>query len=183
MIIGERIRLRGIERPDLPLLTAWLNDPEVRFNLARDWPLSLANEERWFLELPNRPLHEQPLLIEALHADKWQPIGTCSYHGIHWQDRSAEVGIMIGAKEHWNQGYGTDTMRLLLKTGFETLNLHRMYLYVYERNVGAIRAYEKAGFVHEGRQREGRYNGGMYIDVLTMSVLRPEWDALQGGAQ
>jgi len=66
-------------------------------------------------------------------------------------------------------------MRLLLRHGFATLNLHRIYLRVFEDNPRAIRSYEKAGFVHEGRQRQGEYHEGEFHDVLFMSVLRPEW--------
>ncbi len=66
-------------------------------------------------------------------------------------------------------------MRLLLKHGFDTLNLNRIYLRVFSNNVRAIRCYEKAGFVQEGRFRQAHYQDGEYWDVLVMSVLRSEW--------
>lgn len=183
MIYGERIRLRQIERADLPTFVAWLNDPEVRRNLAAYWPMSLAREERWFEEQAQRPVQEQPLVIEARQGESWKVIGNCGFHNLNWHDRNAEMGIMIGAKEEWNKGYATEAMQLLLQVGFETLNLHRLYLRVYERNTAALRAYEKAGFVYEGRQRQGNYDEGGYMDVLMMSVLRPEWDARKAGGQ
>jgi RimJ/RimL family protein N-acetyltransferase len=46
---------------------------------------------------------------------------------------------------------------------------------VYETNLGGIRAYEKAGFVHEGRMRQAEYRAGRYLDVLLMSVLRSDY--------
>ncbi len=67
-------------------------------------------------------------------------------------------------------------MRLLLKVGFETLNLNRIFLRVDVANKGGIRAYEKAGYVHEGRFRQGNYRDGQYEDMLFMSVLRSEWN-------
>jgi RimJ/RimL family protein N-acetyltransferase len=57
----------------------------------------------------------------------------------------------------------------------ETLNLNRVFLRVYAENVRAKRAYDKAGFVEEGRLREGVYKYGKYDDVIVMSVLRSEW--------
>jgi RimJ/RimL family protein N-acetyltransferase len=51
-------------------------------------------------------------------------------------------------------------------------------LRVYAENKRAIRAYEKVGFVHEGRMRQAVYKNGSYSDILCMSVLREEWDAL-----
>jgi RimJ/RimL family protein N-acetyltransferase len=70
-------------------------------------------------------------------------------------------------------------MRLLLRVGFETLNLNRIFLQVDAENKGAIRAYEKAGFVHEGRWRQADYREGRYHDDLFMSVLRSEWDEMK----
>lgn len=84
---------------------------------------------------------------------------------------------MLGEKAWWNKGYGTEAMRLMLRHGFETLNLHRIWLQVYANNQRGLRAYEKAGFQHEGIYREGHYQAGKYHDVFLMSVLRQEWDA------
>jgi RimJ/RimL family protein N-acetyltransferase len=93
-----------------------------------------------------------------------------------WVNRSAEVGIFIGDKPSWNQGYGREAMRLMLKHAFETLNLNRVYLRVFAENARGIKAYEHAGFQHEGCQRQACYQEGHYQDVLMMSVLRQEWD-------
>jgi RimJ/RimL family protein N-acetyltransferase len=56
------------------------------------------------------------------------------------------------------------------------LNLNRIYLRVYASNLRGIRAYEKAGFVHEGSARQAQYQDGGYVDILWMSVLRSEWN-------
>ena len=122
-----------------------------------------------------RPVDEQPLAIEVQQDGGWCIVGNCGLFNIDWRCRSAEVGIFIGEKGLWNQGYGSEAMRLLLKHGFETLNLNRISLDVYETNPRAIRAYEKAGYVLEGRKRQAMVKNGRYIDVLLMSVLRSEW--------
>ena len=83
---------------------------------------------------------------------------------------------MIGNKNYWNQGYGTETMQVMLKHAFETLNLHRIFLRVFEKNPMAVRCYEKVGYVHEGRLREAVYAEGEYSDMLLMSILRGEWE-------
>jgi len=177
MIYGKRIRLRAPERVDIPLFVKWLNDPEVRRGLARYLPISTAEEENWFEGMLGRPVVEQPLTIEVQPEGSWRAIGNIAFFNIDWRVRSAEVGILIGEKEFWNQGYGTETMRLFLKHGFETLNLNRIFLVVYENNPRAIRAYEKAGFVLEGRQRQALYMDGEYSDVLMMSVLVEDFDS------
>jgi RimJ/RimL family protein N-acetyltransferase len=182
MIYGEHIRLRRNERSDIPKFVEWLNDPEVRRYLSVDLPISQANEEQWFENMLKLPANEQPFGIEIREMEPedgnehWRLIGNCSFMDINWTVRSAEVGLFIGVKTCWNKGYGTEVMQLLLSLGFDTFNLNRIYLRVDEANKGGIRAYEKAGFVHEGRFRQGTFKNGEYSDVLIMSVLRAEWN-------
>src|SRR3972149_768293 len=176
MIIGKRLRLRHAERSDIPIFVRWLNDPEVRAGISAYLPLSLVEEEKWFEKSQERPPEERNLCIEVKQGDDWLLIGTTSFFDFNWRTRKAEIGIMIGEKSFWNQGYGTETMLLMLQHGFETLNLHRIYLKVYATNPRAIRSYEKVGFVHEGRLREAHYADGVYADDLVMSMLRPEWE-------
>jgi len=175
MIIGERIRLRAMRREDLPLFFEWLNDPEVTQGLMHYLPFSYEDEEEWFNDMRKRPQEEKPLTIDILTEEGWQPIGNCGLFGIDWRIRLAEFGIMIGAKEHWNKGYGTEALQMIIQHGFDTLNLNRVALQVYENNPRAIRSYEKAGFVKEGKLRQAHYQDGQYIDVFLMSILRSEW--------
>lgn len=179
MIIANGVRLRAAERTDIPSFVTWLNDPEVRHGLSLFLPLSQADEERWFESMLSSPLPEHPLVIEIETDTRWCAIGNCSFHEIDSRNRSAEVGIFIGAKDYWNRGYGTAVMRILLQHGFETLNLNRIMLRVFANNPGALRAYEKAGFIQEGRLRQAEYQDGGYLDVILMSVIREEW--LQSG--
>ena len=177
MIYGERVRLRGVERSDLEKFVEWINDPEVTVGLTLFLPMSSVDEEKWFEGVMQRPQEQKPLVIDMKEGDGWRLIGNSSFFDFDWVARSAEVGIMIGDKSVWNQGYGTEVMTLLLRHGFKTLNLNRIYLRVYAENERAIRTYEKVGFVHEGRKRQAVYKNGKYSDILMMSVLRAEWDA------
>lgn len=175
MIIGQGIRLRAIEREDLPRFVTWMNDPEVRQGLNLIYPLSMAQEERWFEQMLQRHPAEQVLGIEVEIGGVWTLIGTCGLHNVDWVNRQAELGISIGDKAFWNRGYGRRAVRLLLRHAFNTLNLNRIYLRVYETNPRAIRAYEHAGFTLEGRLRQARFQNGHYVDELIMSILRSEW--------
>jgi len=175
MIFGDGIRFRAPERSDLEMFVAWLNDPEVRFGLSLSLPLSMGEEEKWYQSMLERPSAEHPMVIEIQEGETWRPIGNCGFHAIDWRSRSSEVGIFIGEKSLWNQGYGSAAMRLLLKIGFETINLNRIFLRVHADNPRAIRSYEKVGFVHEGGFRQAEFKDGKFIDVLFMSVLRSEW--------
>ena len=177
MINGDRVRLRAVEKDDLPHYVAWLNDPEVRQGLGHYLPISQTAEEKWYEDLQKKPPYEQSMAIEIQPEGKeWVFVGGCGFFAFDWRIRQAEVGIHIGEKKYWNQGFGTRVMLLLLKHGFGTLNLNRVSLRVYGNNPRAIKAYQKAGFVEEGVLREGHFHDNEYLDVILMSVLRSEWE-------
>ena len=175
IIHGERVRLRAVEREDVSKFHEWVNDPEVTRGLALYLPMSMADEENWFNSLAKREPKEKPLAIEVRKGKAWKLIGNCAVFDIESVNSCAELGIMIGDKSEWNKGYGSEVMSMLVRHCFETLNLNRACLRVYTDNVRAVRSYEKAGFVLEGRLREAVYKFGKYEDVLIMSVLRSEW--------
>ena len=175
IIYGERVRLRAVEREDVNKFHEWVNDPEVTRGLALYLPMSFLDEENWFNLLAKRDPREKPLAIEVNKGKNWKIIGNCGVFDLDSVNRSAELGIMIRDKSEWNKGYGAEVMSLLVNHCFETLNLNRAFLKVYTENNRAVRSYEKAGFVLEGRLREAVYKFGKYDDVLIMSVLRSEW--------
>ena len=87
----------------------------------------------------------------------------------------AEVGISLLPKAR-GRGIGTAAIALLVDFGFVRSNLRRIHLQAIASNAGAIRAYEKAGFVIEGRQREHAWVRGAYEDIVLMGILRSEPD-------
>ena len=177
-LYAKRIRLRAAEKEDITAFLRWVNDEDVTENLLLTAPMSRFEEEQWYDSMMKKPASEHVLVIEVKDPSPGQDyrlIGTCQFHNIDWRNRSAEIGIMIGEKSFWDQGYGTETMRLLLQHGFNTLNMHRIWLQVYAKNKRGIRAYEKAGFIHEGKYRQAEFQHGVYQDVHLMSVLVDEW--------
>ncbi len=176
IIYGDGIRLRAIERSDIPHFLKWFNDPEVTWGLTTIFPMSEAREELWFEDMIKRPVETQPLAIEVQIEDEWKIIGNFGYHDFDKFTHSAEIGIVIGAKEIWGKGYGTKALKLGLKHGFGSMNLNRIFLRVYALNERAISVYNKVGFVLEGTMREAVFRGGKYYDVHIMSVLCKEWE-------
>lgn len=176
-ILGGRIRLRAIERSDIPTFVRWINDPEVIRNLLLYLPISQAQEEQWFEDYL-RDTNRHIFGIETLQG---KLIGNVALEHVNWKDRCAELGIVIGEKDHWDQGYGTEAVRALLGFAFREMNLHRVFLRVFEDNVRAIRCYEKCGFQHEGRLREAEFSNGRYRDELLMGILCSEFLATEGG--
>jgi diamine N-acetyltransferase len=178
MLIGEKVRLRAIERTDIPMFVRWFNDPELLRYLAMYVPMSQAAEEQWF----DRVLNDESQHVFVIETADGAPIGNLGLFGIDWKNRSAGCGIGLGEREYWNQGYGSDALRTLLRFAFAEMNLNRVFLHVYDFNQRAIRCYEKLGFQHEGRLRQASYMSGRYVDELVMGILRSEWERQEGGS-
>ena len=175
MIQGTKIRLRALEHDDLPHFVRWINDPETRRFMVLRYPLSMTEEEKWWQGFLQRENDH----IFAIEAEDGTYIGNVGLHDIEPENRRAELGIIIGDKAHWGQGYGTDAVRALLRWAFEYLNLNRISLRVYDYNERAIGCYQKCGFRHEGTMRQARYTDGQYHDEWIMGVLRDEFLEMQ----
>lgn len=108
-------------------------------------------------------------------AEPSAPIGHVSLWVV-WPHRDAWLGIGIGARECWGQGYGTDALRVAVRYAFDELGLWRVSLSVLGTNARALRAYAKAGFVEEGRARGQNCYDGARVDEVFMGLLRADWE-------
>jgi [ribosomal protein S5]-alanine N-acetyltransferase len=171
-LIGPTIYLRALEKADAPALTPWFNDPDVTRFMLTLRPLSVAAEEAFIAGQNTDPM-EPGLGIVVRETDRL--VGATGLAKVDVRHRHAMFGIGIGDKSAWGKGYGTETTRLMVGHAFETLNLNRVWLHVYEFNQRGIRAYEKVGFRVEGRLRQDCYREGRYWDTVLMAILREEW--------
>ena len=178
MIEGELVRLRRLERGDLPLAHRWVNDREVvawaRF--SPDVMQSLVELEKEFeRELTGEERERTTYIVEDKASKK--AIGWCVLRTWDRKHVNTNVGIVLGEREFWGKGYGTDAMRTLLTIAFDHQGWHRAELWTLAENARAIRSFEKCGFRREGIEREAAYYDGVYHDVLLMGLLKAEWDA------
>jgi len=100
-------------------------------------------------------------------------VGGASLFEFDFLARHAEAGINLVAGAR-GRGIGTAAIVQLVEFGFVRHNLRRIHLQAIASNLAAIRAYEKAGFVIEGRQRQHAWVRGRYEDIVRMGILRSE---------
>lgn len=112
--------------------------------------------------------------IHARQAPTAQAIGFL-FLEVDGRNADAWLGVGIGDRENWGQGYGTDAVRVAVRYAFTELDLHRVSLTVLGANPRAQRAYEKAGFVVEGRARGLSGYAGHRVDEVYMGLLKREW--------
>ncbi len=179
---GRLVRLRPFSRACIDDQLRWNADPDVRHFLHRseDPPsmLSRATLERRIQAVIADPSE----LRFTLETSEGTPIGDIGLLGIHPHGR-AELSIMIGEKAYWSRGYGTDAIRCLLSFAFGELGLRRVTLIADADNARGIRCYERCGFRHEGVLRAHRLRYGKPLDMVTMAVLREEFEAERGGGR
>ena len=174
MLIGEYVRLRSITRQDLPRLCEFNNDLVVELAGGGDPPIPQSLERlqaEYDQDAAKGGRDGTRFAIEA----NGQFIGQCALFNTNHTAQTCELGITIGDKAYWGQGYGRDALRLLLEYAFRYQNYRKVWLQVHAKNERAVRAYQSCGFVIEGRQREQVWSDGAYDDLLLMGVLRHDW--------
>ena len=176
-IAGEKVALGPLRRDLIPLYLRWINDFEVvRFLGPAARPTSLEAEEDWYSRVSKA---DNQTVFTVYENSELRPIGTTGLGEINHAHRTAEFGIMIGEKDRWGKGYGTEVTRLILEYGFTCLGLHNIFLWVFATNERGIRAYRRAGFRMAGRLRQHLRLGGQAYDDILMDCLATEF---QGGA-
>ena len=182
MLEGELVRLRAPEPDDLERCHRWMNDREVtRFIESGRYPPSMAQEREWLTNAMTARSGFPNVLLAIETKEGGEHIGNAGLHEASPEHRTAKLGIVIGEKEFWSKGYGTDTVRTLLRFAFEQMNLNRVELGTFDFNERALACYRRCGFVEEGRRREDRYIDGRYCDLVIMGILRREWEAVSRG--
>ena len=181
ILVGEQVRLRGLREDDLPTLARWEMDPG-RMTTGSNWvvpPSEAAAKERIARWCANER-DDLGFAIETLD-DPPVLVGSLGLWGARPKDRNATIGIALG-REHTGRGFGTDAMRVIVDYGFREMGLHRVQLEVAAFNMAGVRAYEKAGFVEEGRHRESVWHDGRWYDEVMMSILDHEWPGGRPGS-
>lgn len=178
MIEGKLVRLRAVEPADAANAYKWINDRDVTRYLMARYPYSLASEQDWIANASKPNDYSEARF--AIETKEGLHIGLCGLHRGRPEERTADLGIMIGDKDYHERGFGTDAMLTIVRFGFEQMNLHRVSLGVFDFNQRAQAVYRKVGFVEEGRDRDGYFQDGRYWDVIRMSILEGEWRALHG---
>ena len=171
---GTIVNLRAPEIADLERNTRWINDREVTRYLSMRYEISLLAEEGWLRDLVSKPMVYDRVFY-AIETKEGHHIGNTNLFKAQPEEQKCELGIMIGEKSYWSQGFGSDALRTLVRFAFDEMNMQRVELTVYDFNERGQAAYRKVGFVEEGRRREAIYTEGSYHDLIVMSVLRDEW--------
>ena len=171
-ISSDRVVLREKKKSDIPDDYRWRSDPELaELDATRPLRLSYKDFERLSKdELSHPSSRSKRLSVDTLDGEH---IGNVMFYDIDLRSGQAELGIMIGEKEYWSRGYGTETVNLLLDHMFEEYPFNRVYLHTLDWNYRAQKSFHKSGFRDVVPvRRSGR-------DFIKMEIWRHEWEAMR----
>lgn len=178
MLRGKNVVLRAVEREDLKLIHALERNVELTMLGNGEWePIPLAAlEKQWEKRLEDDD-DRSDFVIEVAG----KVIGDIGLFRRNRRHGTAQLGICIGDPEYVGKGYGREALNLLLDWAFRIQNWRKITLDVFEVNERAIRMYRACGFREEGRLKQHFFFDGGYVDLVIMSLLRSEWEALHAG--
>lgn len=177
MLKGKLVGLRAVEREDLPLLRDWRNIQHFRKNFREFRELNLDNQEHWFKKVVIESPNDFMFVIERI-ADK-KLIGVCGLVYVNWIIHSADFSFYIGEKEVYidNEGYAEEATKLLLDYGFKNLNMHKIWMELYEFDDKKINFFtKKFNFHKDGTLRDNCFEGGKYRNSEIYSLLAEEFN-------
>jgi RimJ/RimL family protein N-acetyltransferase len=172
-LTGTLVRLTAFQvEGDAATWVRWSYDTEYHRLGDNDpvYPRLVKQAQDW---MERGSDHSFGFAIRALSDDRL--IGDLGVWIESWASGEAWLGIGIGERTYWGNGYGSDAIRLILRFAFAELNLCRVSLGVYAYNPRAIRSYEKVGFQREGLIRGDCQRNGQRWDTVFMGILRDEW--------
>lgn len=154
----------------------WMRDPETtRYLEARLVDHDLASLLA-YIEACNGD--SRVLLLGICLADG-RHIGNIKLGPIDRYHGHASLGLLIGERECWGQGYATEAIVRLTTYAFADLGLQKITAGCYASNVGSARAFLKAGWAEEGRSKgRWRLDGGRE-DNVSLGITAEDWEARQ----
>ena len=169
----NRIYLRALEPDDYKTTIKWRNDDEIWSMVGGPKHfVSTAYEKEWIL---NAISNKNEIRLGICLVENNQLIGLCSVIDIDWINRSAHCPSMIGEKQYWNKGYGTEARKLLLEFAFKERCFERVWALVLESNIGSAKMLEKCSYKKEGILRNSVYKNGRYQNQIIFSILSSEY--------
>lgn len=100
-------------------------------------------------------------------------LGEAVLNDLDVDNDSVSYRIWLAGPQVFGRGYGSEATAAVVDYAF-ALGLHRVALEVYEHNPRARRAYERCGFVLEGRLRQALSWQGRRYDAVVMAILRTD---------
>ncbi len=170
-LIGEKIYLRALNPEDINgNYINWLNDEEVCKNNSHHIFPYTASQAAQFIS--NVAGSKSELVLAVILKKDNIHIGNISLQKISNIYQNAEFAILFGEKKYWGKGYAKEAAFLLIRHGFNELNLHRVSCGTFPQNIGMQKLADYLGFKKEGQRIQAIFKEGKFIDIIEYGLLK-----------
>lgn len=173
-LTGDFVYLRILNENDIEGNYAlWLNNPVItNFNSHGRFPMTVEKLKEY---VKSSQLSNSSLVFAVVDKETDEHIGNISLQNINWIDRNAEIAFLLGERKYWGKNIMFEAGKLLIKHGFNMLNLHRIYCGTSSENKGMQKLANKLEMREEGVRRSHLFKNGEYHDIIEYGVLKAEF--------
>jgi len=179
---GEQVELRRHTPDQRTTFVRWYRDAEIAGLLRHDLAPLTESHARAYFDSVILPASVRGACWALHERDTRRLIGSTAIVDINEQAGSSLFRLVIGEKEVWGRGYGTEATKLVLAEAFLRAGLQRVNLEVFAHNPRALRAYARAGFRRTGHHTEWVARARRQIDVIEMTIAKATWLEVGGAS-
>jgi diamine N-acetyltransferase len=172
-LTSARVCLRPFAKDDLQYIQKWSQDAELRKLIGEVAPMSRLETQKWYKELQ---ADKDRVWFAIVLKKDGRVIGEAGLLRMFRPWRNTDMTIIIGEKDAWGKGYGTEAGRLLLDYAFRQLGFHKISIGVVGFNKRALEFWKSLGFREEGVKRDDYYYDNEFSDCIMMSILENEYE-------
>ena len=170
---GERLVLRPLGLDDVgAAYVGWMNDPDINRFLESRW--ERHDEDSLAAFVSKASADPDSYLFAIVRKDTGTHIGNIKLGPVDRHHLTGSIGILIGERDSWGQGFGTEAIRSVVTFAFEGLGLHKLTAGCYGPNVESIRSFEKAGFEVESIRPAHYSFEGEWVDGVFLGLINHE---------
>lgn len=164
------INIRKFIEEDITYKVKWINDYKNNKYLHYDLPLKEDKTLLWFNSIKDRKDR-----VDYTITYDGEPVGLIGLINIDNKNRKGEYYITLGGEKYKGKGIASVASDMLIKEGFNTYNLNKIYLYTEVENTSAQRLFERIGFIKEGLLREDLIQEGRKVDRFLYGLVIAEY--------
>lgn len=171
LLVGQHVNLRILEEDDVGSdYVSWMSDRSVCRYLTT--PANIHDEESLKQYVRSMNLSSRDHLFGVFDEAGARHVGNIKIGNVDAVKNSADIGLIIGAKNCWGKGYATDAISVITEFAFETLSLHRLWAGMIAENIGSLNAFQRAGYKEVERRKKHTPFEGRLVDSIIVERLR-----------
>ena len=163
------VTIRPITYNDTDNIVRWRNSDFVNKRFLYRAQFTPESHNNWM-----KNMVETKKVYQFIISCDAKDVGSIYLRDVDLVNKKAEYGVFIGEADYLGKGVGQTATKLILDFAFTQLKLHKVFLRVLSDNIGAIKSYEKSGFVQEGFFKDEIFADGKYESVIFMAVFNKE---------